>query len=187
MKYIILLISSLIVPYLSAQSEVETAQNRVISTIDSTYNPELVLIQEFTVDAVIDSVWSAYTTQRGWENWAVSIADIDLKVGGYIKTNYNPNGTIGDSSTIHTHIINYVPNRLLTLQTELTDNFPEFMKKDAKDFYNIIYFDEVEAGKTNVQSYGIGYKNEEKYLSLMKFFISANEKTLLNLIAFLEN
>jgi len=92
---------------------------RIASTIDSTSTPELVLIQEFTVNAPIDSVWNAYTTKRGWESWAVPIAEVDLKVGGFIKTNYNKEGEIGDSTTIATHIVNYVPKRLITLQAEL--------------------------------------------------------------------
>jgi uncharacterized protein YndB with AHSA1/START domain len=146
----------------------------------------LVLIQEFTVNSPIDSVWSAYTTKKGWESWAVPLAEVDLKVGGFIKTNYNKEGKIGDSTTIVTHIINYVPKTLITLQAELTDNFPEFMKKEAKDFYNVIYFDELEDGKTNVKSFGIGYKNNPKYLALMKYFIPANEKTIVNLINYLE-
>ncbi|MGS2727136.1 SRPBCC family protein [Psychroserpens sp. BH13MA-6] len=161
-------------------------EKRVISQIDSTKTPELVLIQELTVKAPIDSVWKAYTTKKGWENWAVPLAEVDLKVGGVIKTNYNEQGKIGDSTTIVTHIINYVPNKLLTLQAEITDNFPEFMKKDAKDFYNIIYFDELENGQTTIKSFGIGYKNSPKYLALMNYFIPANEKTLMKLIAYLE-
>ncbi len=168
------------------QTNGELKHRRVISTIDSTYTPELVLIQEFTVKAPIDAVWNAYTTKRGWESWAVPIAEVDLKVGGYIKTNYNQEGKIGDSTTIVTHIINYVPQRLITLQAEITDNFPDFMKKEAKDFYNIIYFDEMKNGNTTVKSFGIGYKNDPKYLSLMKYFIPANEKTLMNLITYLE-
>ena len=79
-----------------------------------------------------------------------------------------------------------MPKKLITLQAEITDNFPDFMKKEAKDFYNVIYFDELPGGKTNVKSFGIGYKNTPKYLGLMKFFIPANEKTLMNLIAYLE-
>ncbi|MBL7561210.1 SRPBCC domain-containing protein [Olleya sp. YSTF-M6] len=161
-------------------------EKRVISKIDSTKTPELVLIQELTVKAPIDSVWNAYTTKKGWENWAVPLAEVDLKVGGHIKTNYNEQGKIGDSTTIITHIINYVPKRLLTLQAEITDNFPEFMKDDAKDFFNVIYFDELENGDTNIKSFGIGYKNNPKYLSLMNYFIPANEKTLMKLIAYLE-
>jgi len=159
---------------------------RVISKIDSSQTPELVLIQELTVKAPIDSVWNAYTTKKGWESWAVPLAEIDLKVGGYIKTNYNEQGKIGDSTTIVTHIINYVPKKLLTLQAEITDNFPDFMKDDAKDFFNVIYFDALENGDTNIKSLGIGYKNNPKYLSLMNYFIPANEKTLMELIAYLE-
>lgn len=127
-------------------------EKRVVSIIDSTKTPELVLIQEFTVNSPIDSVWNAYTTKKGWKNGAVPLAEIDLRVGGFIKTNYNKAGEIGDSTTIVTPILNYVPKKLITLQAELTDNFPEFMKKEEKDFYNLIYFVETEKGKTHVKS-----------------------------------
>ena len=161
-------------------------ERRVVSVIDSTQTPELVLIQELTVKAPVEAVWKAYTTKEGWESWAVPLAEVDLKVGGRIRSNYNKNGKIGDSTTIVTHIINYVPKRLLTLQAEITDNFPEFMKEDAEDFYNVIYFDALDNGDTHIKSFGIGYKNTPKYLELMNYFIPANEKTLMNLIAYLE-
>ena len=115
------------------------------------------------------------------------LAKVDFKIGGTIKTNYNPQGQIGDSTTIVTNIINYVPLQLLTLQAEITDNFPEFMKKEAKNFYNVIYFDEVKPGRTRVKSFGIGYRNTPKYINLMNFFIPANEKTLIKLIDYLGN
>lgn len=171
---------------LYSQVSSEAEQKRVISSIDSTRSPELVLIQEFTVDAPLDSVWKAYTTKEGWESWAVPLAQVDLKVGGKIQTNYNKDGVIGDSTTIVTHIVNYVPQKLITLQAEITDNFPDFMKKEADDFYNIMYFMESGDGRVKVQSFGIGYKNTPKYLQLMNFFIPANEKTLMNLIKYLE-
>jgi hypothetical protein len=60
------------------------------------------------------------------------------------------------------------------------------MRKEADDFYNVIYFMDLDNGNTQVQSFGIGYKNTPKYLRLINFFIPANEKTLMNLIAYLE-
>lgn len=159
---------------------------RVISSIDSTYTPELVLKQEFIIKVPLDSVWNAYTTTKGFESWATAIAKIDFKVNGTIKTNYNKQGKIGDDSTITLHIINYVPKRMLTLQAEITKNFPQFMKEDEKDLYNTILFEEITPTTTKVTSYGIGYKNNSKYMSLMKFFISGNEKSYLNLISYLE-
>ena len=61
------------------------------------------------------------------------------------------------------------------------------MKKEAGDFYNVIYFDASGKDKTHVKSFGIGYKNNPKYLSLMNYFISANERVLMNLISYLED
>lgn len=183
MKKILLQILFLCIPSLVIA---QTTENRVASAIDSSAIDNMILKQSFIVNVPLDSVWNAYTTKKGWESWAVAIADIDFKVNGLIRTNYNKDGKIGDSSTITLHIINYIPKRMMTLQAELTKNFPEFMKEDEKDLFNMILFEEISPSKTKVISYGIGYKNNEKYRSLMKFFIQGNEQSYLNLISYLE-
>ncbi|MFY0592470.1 SRPBCC family protein [Roseivirga sp.] len=184
MKKVTSLLVLLVFSYqLSAQNKNEP---RVKSWVDSSYTDELVLIHEFTVNVPLQKVWDTYTTKKGWESAFVAKADLDFKVNGTIKTSYDPNATIGDSSTIVLHIINYVPKRLLTLQAEITKNFPEFMKSDEKDLFNVISFEEVTPSITKVVSYGIGYKNNPKYQSLMQFFIEGNELSYNNLILFLE-
>ena len=184
MKKNILVLGLLLYPFLSFGQILN--ENRVISKIDSTNSIELVLIQEFIINVPVDSVWNAYTTKNGWESWATAIAEVDFKVSGTIRTNYNKDGKIGDESTITLHVLNYVQNRLITLQAELTKHFPKFMKEDEKDIYNVILFEEMGVSKTKVISYGIGYKNNEKYKSLMQFFIKGNEQSYYNLISFLE-
>ncbi|MDH7448180.1 SRPBCC domain-containing protein [Aquimarina sp. 2201CG14-23] len=169
----------------SQDATVQT-EKRIISTVDSTNKKELMLIQEFIVKVPLDAVWNAYTTKKGWESWAVAIAEVNFKINGTIRTNYNKNGKIGDSTTINLHVVNYIPKKLITLQAELTGNFPGFIKKDQKDLYNIIYFDPLTDKTTKITSYGIGYKNNPKYRSLMKFFISGNEMSYQQLIAYLE-
>jgi uncharacterized protein YndB with AHSA1/START domain len=171
---------------LIAQNPDKSLLKRVVSVVDSSQTDNMILKQSFEVNVPLDSVWNAYTTAKGWESWATSIAEIDFKLNGLIRTNYNKDGKIGDESTITLHIINYIPKRMLTLQAELTNNFPEFMKQDEKDLFNMILFKEISPTKTKVVSYGIGYKNNEKYMSLMKFFIQGNEQSYLNLISYLE-
>lgn len=171
---------------LIAQKPTEVFEKRVTSIVDSSDTNNMVLKQSFVVNVSLDSVWDAYTTKKGWENWATSIADIDFKINGLIKTNYNKDGIIGDDATITLHIINYIPKRMITLQAELTKNFPEFMREDEKDLFNMILFEEISPLKTKISSYGIGYKNNEKYMSLMKFFIQGNEQSYQNLISYLE-
>ncbi len=185
-KITIILFLALPFVLLHAQNNSNRIEKRVISTIDSTYTNELVLIQKFNVKVPLDSVWNAFTTKKGWEGAFVPLAELDFKINGTIKTSYTKNATIGDSTTIVLNIINYVPKKLITLQAEVSAHFPDFMKKDEKDLYNLIYFEEVEASLTSVTSYGIGYKNNPKYLSLLKFFISGNEMSYLNLINYLE-
>lgn len=187
MKTILFLFFSLSLCFYSfSQQDNHPSEKRVISKIDSTHHNEIVLIQEFTVNVALDSVWNAFTTKKGWESAFVAISEVDLKVGGTIKSSYNKNAKIGDSTTIVNHIVNYVPKKILTLQPEISDNFPDFMKKESKDFYNVIYFKAISEYKTKVESYGIGYKNNPKYLSLLKFFIKGNEDSYLNLIKYLE-
>ena len=60
------------------------------------------------------------------------------------------------------------------------------MKEDEKNLYNVIIFEELGPSETSVISYGIGYKNNEKYGALMKFFVQGNETSYLNLISYLE-
>ncbi len=75
---------------------------------------------------------------------------------------------------------------MLTLQAELTENFPAFMKSDEKDLFNMVLFEEISPSKTKVTSYGIGYKNSKKYRDLLIFFIKGNAQSYLNLIKYLE-
>jgi uncharacterized protein YndB with AHSA1/START domain len=183
---ILLILVCLITSVIHSQEKSINLEDRVTSRVDSTDQENLVLIQELTINAPIEPVWAAFTTKEGWQSWSVPLAEVDFRLGGAVRSNYEKNGKIGDKNTIVNHIINYVPNKLITLQAELSPHFPEFMKKDAKDFYNVIYFEEISKSETKISSYGIGYKKNEKYLSLLKFFITANESVYKKLISYLE-
>lgn len=145
---------------------------------------ELILIQEVSFEAPVEDVWRAYTTAEGWTAWASPKAEIDLRVGGTIRTSYQ--GEIGGSNTNTLHIVNYVPEKLLTLRAELSSNWPEIMQEDADRLSNVILFDETGVGVTRIQSFGIGYTDAPEYDQLMGFFIKANEGLYQNLRAYLE-
>lgn len=169
-----------------SQDKPDVYKHRVTSTIDSSKVGELVLIQEFMVNVPVQAVWNAFTSKEGWESAFVAKSEIDFRIGGTIKSSYDKNTTIGDSTTIVNNIINYVPRKVLTLQAEIADNFPDFMKSEAKHLYNVVYFRAIDANTTKVESYGIGYKNTPKFLSLLNFFVSGNDMSYVNLIKYLE-
>ena len=158
--------------------------NEATSQVSKTDANELILIQEVSFAAPVEDVWRAYTTAEGWTAWASPKAEVDLRVGGTILTAYQ--GEIGGSNTNTLRIVNYVPERLLTLRAELSRNWPEIMQEDAEKLSNVILFDEIADGVTRIQSYGIGYTDAPEYDQLMSFFIKANEGLYENLRAYLE-
>ena len=158
----------------------------VTSTIQGTPAGDLVLIQDVTIRTSLEKAWDAYTTKAGWEGWVVPLAEVDFRVGGKIRTSYNADGRIGDDSTNTLWVVNYAPLRFLTLQAELSKNWPEFMQEDYERLYNVIWFEQVDAEHVKITSYGSGYKDNEKYRGLMDFFIPANEATMVNLKTYLE-
>ena len=55
------------------------------------------LVHEGLVNAPVDRVWAAFTTTEGLESWMAAHAAIELKIGGKMKTQYDPRGTIDDA------------------------------------------------------------------------------------------
>lgn len=135
---------------------------------------ERTLIEEVYVDAPVARVWRAYTTSAGMQAWGAPVVEVDLRAGGTIKSNYDPAAKIGDPGTNTLHIVNWVPERLLTLRADLTDNWPEVMRKDAGKLMNIVVFEALGPERTKIESYGVGYGDAPEYEQLLGFFAEAN-------------
>ena len=157
-------------------------QSRIIRT----QAEDLVLLQEVVVEASVQRVWEAYTTEEGWRAWASPAVEIDLRAGGTIRTHYGPEASVGDPGTNTLHILNYVPERLLTLQAEVEERWPEVMKEDAGNLMNVIVFEPLSSNHSRILSYGVGYRDSEAYDELMAFFIPANEELFQVLKDYLE-
>ncbi len=166
-----------------APSDKKTVASRIFKTDAG----ERVMVQDVWIDAPVDKVWKAFTTDEGWMAWASPAAKIDLRAGGTIRTHYTPGAKIGDPGTNVLNIINYVPERLLTLQAELEERWPEVMKKDAEHLMNVIVFESPKPNQTHVISYGVGYRDDPAYDELLKFFVPANEGLYQKLIDHLED
>src|SRR5205814_9160179 len=92
------------------------------------------------VDAPVQEVWNALTTSAGAESWMVAHAEIDLKVGGTMRTHYSKEGKLGDPGTIENMIICYDPQRMLSIKTTKTpERFP--FKNAIQQMWTVIYLD----------------------------------------------
>lgn len=135
------------------------------------------LVTETVVEAPVDEVWNAFTTEDGMTSWMVPHARIDLRVGGKILTNYHADGKLGDENTIENTILSYEPNRMLSLKaTKLPADFP--FKDAIKDMWSVIHFESLPDGRTRVRTVGLGYRSDEESQRLRGFFEQGNAWTL---------
>ena len=158
----------------------------ISSTVDSLDNGELIFRHDVLINAPLSEVWAAYTTAQGIKGWIAPVADIDLRTGGLMRTNYDATKTLDDPSSILLTVRNYIPHKMLTLQASLTNHFEGFTKEEQGNMYNVVLFEAISKKKTRLISYGLGYKKEAKYLALLKFFIPANEWTYQQLKNYVE-
>ena len=177
MKYILTLTTLLLTNLTFGQATSKT---------DTLPSGELMLQQEIVINTSVEKVWDAYTTPEGWEKWITPIVEMDFKINGTIKSHYDSTAIIGDKGTIVNHILNYIPQKQITMQAELNENFPAFMIGEEKNLYSIVDFEKMDENQTKLTIYGIGNKNDQQWRELLNFFIHGNEMSLNNLKKYLE-
>ncbi len=155
----------------------------IISSISVAQEPREVF--EVNIEASVDDVWAAFTTTKGLKSWVAPLADIDFKVGGKWRANYNKDGKLGDATTIENTILSFDPKRMLSLKAT---GFPDgFQFKDAaKETWSVFYFTPVSEMKTKITVVGLGYNDTEQSKKMRAFFETANKYSMDQLRAALE-
>ena len=134
-------------------------------------------VNEAIVDAPVDAVWAALTTNEGQESWNVAHAEIDLRIGGKMCTHYDAKGRIGDPNTIENTILCFEPKRMLAIQViNPPEKFP--YKNAIKTMWTVLYFEDAGTSRTRVRLVGTGYGTDEESQKLRNFFDRGNAYTL---------
>ncbi len=156
----------------------DTAQSEVVATVPG----EIALKQTLTIDADIATVWSLFTTSEGVSKWMAPVGEVDLRAGGAIRTNYNACAEPGDDGTITNKIVNFVPERFLTLQADLVPQreaswMNETIYAQRDNLFSVIEFSEADDGMTQITMWGLGYGEGPEWETMLGFFIAGNEWT----------
>jgi len=135
------------------------------------------IVCEGVVEAPMDSVWGAWTTSGGLRSWLAPHADIDLRVGGLMRTNYDPAGALGDPKTIENAILSFEPKKMLSIKvTRTPDGFP--FPAAIRNMWTVIYFDSLGQDRTRVRIVGLGFEDSEESQKMRDFFDRGNTVTL---------
>lgn len=124
--------------------------------------------------APIAEVWDALTNPQRMRRWWAPNLEADIRVGGVIRSSYNPQSTLRDEYTIENTILAYAPGRMLSIRcTKAPADFP--FKDVIGDTWSTILLDELGPDRTRVTFMGMGYTADEKSQRMRAFFASGNQ------------
>ena len=133
-------------------------------------------VTEGFINAPVAQVWSIFTTSEGFKATGVAHAEVDLRVGGTIRSHYDLKGTLGDPGTIVNEILAYEPQRMLAIRIkEAPANFP--YRNAMKSTWTVIYFTP-SGDMTHLRIVGLGYQDDPESLEMRKFFERGNRFTI---------
>ncbi len=140
-------------------------------------NSKTSLRHDGVICAPVHEVWKAFTTTEGLQSWMAPLADIDLRVGGKMRVNYNAGGTLGDEKTIENTILSFEPERMLSIQaTRPPAGFP--FPTAIQDMWTVLRFEPVGADRTRLIITGMGFGESEESVKMREFFDKGNAHTL---------
>jgi uncharacterized protein YndB with AHSA1/START domain len=135
------------------------------------------IVSEGVVNAPVAAVWKAWTTSAGLAAWLAPHADIELKVGGLMRTHYDAKGRLGDAGSIENRILSFEPERMLSIQVaKAPADFP--FRARASQMWTVLYFMPTTDGKTSLRIVGLGFGNDRESQEMKDFFSRGNAYTL---------
>jgi uncharacterized protein YndB with AHSA1/START domain len=143
---------------------------------------EKVLRLEITLPDNITSVWKFFTTDEKLKKWVAPMAHIELKLGGYMVTNYDSTKSLSDSSSIILPILSYIDNELILFKVNLNNHFSKTAQESDENLQEIIQFIKVDDKHTKIISSMIGWKPGNDWDKIYHFFVKGNEWTYKELL-----
>jgi uncharacterized protein YndB with AHSA1/START domain len=138
---------------------------------------ELSFVNEGVVEAPIAEVWKVFATSEGYTVLGPALAEVDLRIGGTIRSRYRSDGPLGDAETIENTILAYEPPRMMA--TRITKTPASFPFKTAwRNPWTVITLVPVESGKTLVRAASLGFGTDEESVAMRRFFEAGNQSVI---------
>ena len=134
------------------------------------------IVVEGVVAAPVDTVWAAWTTDEGLRSWLAPHTDIDLRIGGVLRANYDSLGALGDPQTVEREILSFEPNKMLSVRVvKLPDGFP--FVSTIRSMWTVVYFEPLGQERTQVRVVSLGLDTGED--SRIRAFFEQGNATVL--------
>jgi uncharacterized protein YndB with AHSA1/START domain len=134
-------------------------------------------VNEGVVDAPIADVWKVWSTSEGYKASGPALVEVDLRVGGLIRTRYSADGVLGDEETIENLILAYEPGRMIAIRIQKPPKtFP--FKEAWKQTWTVVTLAEAGESRTRVRVASMGFGSDAESVAMRRFFERGNQQTL---------
>jgi uncharacterized protein YndB with AHSA1/START domain len=143
-------------------------------------------VNEATINAPVAVLWNIWTSGEGYKALGVAKAEVDLRIGGLIRSHYDARGVLGDEETIENRILAYEPRRMIAIQiARPPKSFP--FKEAWKKPWTVITLSDVDNDHTHVRIASMGFGTDKESISMQHFFEVGDADTLKTLQAHFES
>ena len=133
-------------------------------------------VNEGVIPAPIDEVWKVFSTSEGYKALGPALAEVDLRVGGTIRSRYRADGVLGDAETIENVIVDYRAPVMMAMRISKTPaSFP--FKEAWKRAWTVLTLTPTDAG-THLRVTSYGYGADEESLAMRRFFEAGTQQTI---------
>ena len=128
------------------------------------------------VNAPPNEVWRIFTTSEGYKSTGVTQADIDLKIGGHVRTHAGT-GALGDEETMDSEILAFDPEHMLALRgVHVPASFPH--RAALAGTWTVLYFDNAGENMTRVRIVGVGFTDDPESQALRAHLAKTDREML---------
>ncbi len=141
---------------------------------------EVSFVNEGIIDAPVEEVWKVLSTSEGYKALGPALAEVDLRIGGTIRSRYSANGKLGDAETIESVILAFEPPTMMATRIQKTPaSFP--FKEAWKRPWSVISLLPLDGGKTKIHAASLGYGTDEESVAMRRFFENGNQEVISNI------
>jgi uncharacterized protein YndB with AHSA1/START domain len=134
-------------------------------------------VNEGVVNAPVAEVWKVFSTSEGYKALGPALAEVDLRIGGTIRSRYRSDGPLGDAETIENVILAYEPPTMIALKIQKPpQTFP--FKEAWKHPWTVVTLTPVDDGRTLVRGASLGFGDDEESVAMRRFFEAGNQHTI---------
>jgi len=133
-----------------------------------------VIQKEVKIDASVDKVWKAWTTNEGAEKFLAPKARIKLTPGGPYEMYFDTEAPKGSQGGEGCRVLSFLPLEMLSFEWNAPPEFPNVRKEQMeKHTWVVVQFTRVAKDQTRVRLTHLGWREGEEWEKVFQYFVRA--------------